>query len=463
MMVEVWKRTAGLTALLALAGRLAVAQVYYIDLSGQALAVPDRTFYIREVLDGRSSRAGVGTVLRGMGNLKQRAELKPSVPAALQALLTAQLPARPTDQPVLAVVRAVLVQEKVSLASELASDDLALDFYLLDAAGQAHFVLSTSETVESRGLETTARHPRQLAQALQACLLPLTQADWGRAAAQPGVAPAQLLAAPAAPLPAYPVLADTAHPAGYYRTFLDFRRNAPVTAPALLVEAVPNPRQGWGGTYEYQPYLQLPGGGRGETLRGAWGFSDGRQLYIWHRRGYRLLVRQPGGDFNFVSGGEADPGAVSTGALLGGALGAGIAAASTSGQPTDYTLHLLSGRVTALAGDAGFQADTVQLYIYSRRSSRTATPQPVYLNGAPVGQLGENQLVVVPYTDKLREVRLRLGTAPELVLQPDFQGPVYVKVRRKPEETPSQPPLEVVTAKTGAFDLRLLRPAPGTD
>ncbi|MFD1874727.1 hypothetical protein [Hymenobacter bucti] len=432
---------------------------YVIDLGEQALAVPTRTFYIKQVLDGRTSRAGIGTVRRGMGNVAQRAELKPTVATALQALLAQQLPARPTDQPVLALVRALHVQEDITFSNEQASDAVALDFYLLDDLGNAHFALATSETVRSKGLETTARHPRQLAQALQACLTQLAGANWASVAAQPGHPVAELLGARPAAGPAYPILTDSLRPAGFYRTFLDFRNNSPVTSPALLVVPERVLGKGWADVSTYTPYLQEPDGARGAPLRGAWGFSDGRQVYIYHHKRYWQLARQ-GSSFGFVGPGAADPGAMSTAGALGGLAGAAIAAASTSGRPTDYTLDLLTGRVSTLADDERPAVpDTVLLHVYCRKSSLGPKPEPVYLNGALVGQLAENQTFTIAYTDHVKEVRLRLGSrmGRELVLQPDFLAPVYVRAGRYPDDE-TKAPLEVVPAKVGVFDLRFIKP-----
>ncbi|MGI4737639.1 MAG: hypothetical protein ACRYG7_20925 [Janthinobacterium lividum] len=255
------------------------------------------------------------------------------------------------------------------------------------------------------------------------------------------------------------MLTDSLRPAGYYRTFLDFRNNSPVVSPALVVVSERVFGKGWGGISTYTPYLQQPDGTRGEQLRGAWGFSDGQQVYLYHHKRYWQLARQ-GASFGFVGPSAADPGAVSTAGLLGGLAGGAIAAASTSGRPTDYTLDLLTGRVSTLPDEERPAApDTVLLHIYCRKSSLGPKPEPVYLNNALVGQITENQTFAIPYTDHLSEVRLRLGTRTghELVFQPDFLAPMYVKVSRYPDDE-TKPPLEVVPAKVGTFDLRFIKP-----
>lgn len=439
------------------------AQSYEVDLSGQSLVVPGRTFYIKQVLDERRVRAGIGTVRRGMGNVPQRADLKPTVTLALQTLLAQQLPAQPTNRPVLALVRALRVQEDITFTTEQATDEVAIDFYLLDDQGTAHFALATKATVQSKGLETTGRHPRQLAQALQTCLTQLTRVDWAVVATQPGQPVAGLQGLRPANRLAYPILTDSARPAGFYRTFLDFRNNSPVTSPALVVAPERVFGKGWVGISTYTPYLQEPNGKRGAQLQGAWGFSDGRQVYIFHQKRYWQLTRQ-GDIYAFVGPSVADPGAISTGAILGGLAGGAIAAASTSGQPTNYTLSLLTGRVSTLAGDDYVTTpDTVLLHIYCRKSSIGTTREPVYLNEKAVGEISENQLLIIPYAEHIGALHLRLGTRKdrELVFQPDFLTPVYVKVARYPDDD-TQPPLEVVSAKVGTFDLRTIKPLPAS-
>jgi hypothetical protein len=465
-----WRLLGLLLLAVALPGAPACAQPrqvapYIIDLSTQTLAVPGRTFHIRQVLDGRATRGGIGTVRRGLANVPQRADLRPTVAEALQALFDQQLPARPTDQPVLALVRALHVQEDLTFTTEQATDVAALDFYLLDAQGNAHLALATRDTVRSRGLETTARHPRQLAQALQAGLAQLAGTNWGTVAAQPGRPVAELVAARPAASPTYPALIDSVRPAGYYRTFLDFRNNSPVAGQLVVVpERVFG--KGWAGISTYTPYLQAPDGARGAPLRGAWGFSDGRQVYIFFHKRYWLLARQ-GNGFGFVGPGAADPGAASTaavvggvvGGLAGGVVGGAMAANSTSGRPIDYTLDLLTGTITTLTDDERTAPpDTVQLHLYCRKSSLGTKPEPVYLNGTLVGQLAENQTLTIPYTDHISEVRLRLGTRKdrELVLRPDFLNPVYIKVSRYPDDD-TLPALEVVSAKVGTADLQAVQ------
>ena len=182
-------------------------------------------------------------------------------------------------------------------------------------------------------------------------------------------------------------------------------------------------------------------------------------MYIFHHKRYCQLARQ-GDTFGFVGLSAADAGAVSTAAVLGGWAGAALASASTSGRPTDYTLSLLTGRVSTLAEDDYVTTpDTVHLHIYCRKSSLGPKPEPVYLNEQLIGELFDNQALGIDYTEHVGEVHLRLGSRKdrELVFQPGFLAPMYMKMVRSPDGE-TRPPLERVSAKVGTFDLRRIKP-----
>lgn len=452
-------RTLSLFALLLVAGQQALAQkIYYIDLSNQPLAVSGRTFFIKQVADGRPNRVGgIGSVLRGMVNAPHPADLRPSPALAVQAVCDAQLLARPTDRPVLAVVRALFVQENLTFTTEEARDDVGMDFYLLDTAGQAHFALSTTATVTSSGLETTGRHGRQLVQALQTCLTRLVTADWDRVAASPALSVAEAVAGQTGAAGAtFPILAVAERKAGFYRTFQDFRDNTPIQTPALVVSTQPNSQRGWRGSESYVPFLQRPDGSAGEALRGVWGFSDGKQLFIYHRNGYYLLVPQ-GDNFRFVGPSAPDPQAMTTGAILGGVAGGLIAASSTSNKPVDYSLDLRTGRIDPLkhATATPLPAERpTHVFVYRPRAAKGPVARVRLGAGQPVRELAAGDyLELQPLPGQPLQISLVPDTGPEtsLAVIPTSETATYLECR--PAETE---PLRQVESTSGAAALSKL-------
>jgi hypothetical protein len=433
------------------------AQVYYLDLSKATLALPNRAVYVEQVLDARPRRGSIGTVHRGLGNIRQPADLQPSVQQALTAWVQAQLPARPTDHAIVLVLRQLQLNETIGAFSEKASIDVSVDVYARLADGY-HYVLNAAELVENKGMETTAQHPGNLALALQQCLAQCHTIDWAKLPPQPArtLAELQLLGRPAAVALPYPALVDSLRPKGYYPTFLAFRNNQPVAEPALSITTKPRTAKGWEGTLEVEPALATAGGAP-TALRNAWGFSDGQQVYIWHNRRYLPLTRA-GNSFRFVGFTGPDQGAVGTASALGGAVGGAIAAASTTGKLGDFTLDMVTGVVSQFAEAGGpAPADTALVYVY-RRASSTPGPVQVLLNGKVVAELEAWQSVAIPYTDKVHEVSLCLQTAPGrcTAFIPTFGTASYVEIARTITD-PAKPPLERVPVKKGVFDLRVLQ------
>jgi hypothetical protein len=72
--------------------------------------------------------------------------------------------------------------------------------------------------------------------------------------------------------------------------------------------------------------------------------------------------------------------------------------------------------------------------------------------------LSDNQLLTIPWTDKLHEPRLYLAGAGGLCLGflPEFGKTNYVRISRTPAD-PAKPALEQVMAKGGDFEIRQLK------
>jgi hypothetical protein len=432
------------------------AQIQYLSLNEQTLELPARTFYIGQVLDGRIDRAGVGQreekSLLGFLEYTEGLDLSPNLVVGLTRFLRAQLPARPTDQSVLLLLRELRVAE-YSSSGATAPVGMAfgqgslgggppivtrharatIDLYLRTPAGY-HFIKTTTDTLRPLGVYAGPSHAHNIARVLQRCLAQYSAADLLAAQQRP----AQPLAAlarighPAQPWELnYPILSPTAHLGpGYYPSFLAFRNNEPVAAPGLRVSVSTYVNLSGDSVRAVIPKLMLDGKER--ALPDCWGFADGERAYIRHRGQYVALVRQ-GSDFVFRA------------TLKGSAL-----------KPAVHTLDLVAGRTTLFA-DAGRPAprtDTARIYVYGPAGSGPG--QPVFLNGAPVGTLAENQVLKLAWTDPVHEPRLRLGAVgPELAFMPTFRLPIYVRPARKP--APGQPPLELVPPKVGEFDLKQIR------
>jgi hypothetical protein len=432
--------------------RVSQAQIQYLSLDRQTLAVPNRSFYIEQVLDGRTDRAGIGRLppQQGFGGAARPTDLAPSLPVALTQYLLAQLPGRPTDKPALLLVRDLRLAEARygtgTGVQTIRQASTTLDLYLHATDGY-HLVQTATNTVRpSPMLPIVYSHERNLAKVLENCLTQLAAADWSAAQSHPAQSLEELTQIGRTDVVAYPVLTGPVPAPGYFPTFLTFRNNQSVAEATLHVKTTPRTSKGWEDLPEITPLITHAG--NEQELPSVWGFSDGQQLYIRHMGRYTPLART-GDSFTFK--GLPDIGGADTreGSLL--------ATISASRQPVPYTLDMVSGRASQFA-DAGrptASADTARIYLY--RPAGNAPTQPVFLNDQPVGELTAGHVLVLRWTDPAHEPQLRLGTepGPPLAFMPNFRQPVYVRPVRTPH--PGQPGLEIVETKFGEFDLKVIR------
>ena len=440
-----------LVALLLAWAAPAQAQVVHLSLAKQTITLPTRSFYIEQVLDGRTDRAGIGRVQAGkpFSMADHPADLYPDLVQGLTGFLQSQLPARPTDHPALLLVRDLRIVETEQPTNPTTGGGggvmrrakATLDLYLHAADGY-HFVQTATETVSPTGLlmlGVTPSHERNISKVLERCLENFTAVDWQAAQRRPVQSAADLAKTGHLALgteAAYPILSATLGPEpGYFPSFLAFRNNQLVAAPTLRVRTTLRKATGWENLPEPTPLLVTDG--QEHPLPENWGFSDGNRLYIRYQGHYTELVRQSS-HFEFMGPPE------------------GSTWFSTP-PPVRYILDLVAGRATLFA-DAGRPAtlvDTARIYVY--RTLGAGPAAPVFLNDQAVGELAENQVLMLTWTDPAHEPRLRLGITalPELAFLPNFQQPVYVRGVRKPE--PGKPLLEVVPTRVGEFDLKVIK------
>ncbi|QNE38463.1 hypothetical protein F1C16_02260 [Hymenobacter sp. NBH84] len=432
-----------------------------MDLNGHTLTLPERTTYIAKVIDARPQQASIGWVQRGLANARTTAALRNGVEADLTTFLQ-QLPQRPTDRLLLLRIRQLAISEHTGAFSEKAFAEVALE-YLLRLDDGYHLVLSTAETIESSGVEVTAHHANNITQAFQQSLNQLAIVQWDAVAASPALTleqiqrPQELEVGEAE---TYPVLTATAPKAGIYPDFLAFRNNMPDTTTVYVVERKPRTGANWKGTTEILPYTVNIKTGQRTALRNVWGFSDGQHLYVLHNSRFFPLERE-GAGFGFTGFSPADAGAVNTAALAGGLIGAGIAAAATSGKPMHFKVNMRTGRIMndfptpSAAGRV--PSDTTQLIIY-RRAGGDKTPVTVSINDQPVGSLSGAAYLVVPWSTKQHEAHVCVSGGADycLTVLPTNAAPVYLECSRQPTD-PTLPPLTTVTNKVGEFNVKGIR------
>ena len=431
----------GCTAVATPRAQAQAAPIYYLDLSQQTLALPDRAVQVEQVVDGRVGQPAIGLVYRGLQNRQAPVLFQRGLETELTAWLRQQLPARPTDHAVVLCVRQLLVGEVLNGLSERASADLTADVYARLPDGY-HFVRSVASHTSTRALETTLYHAPHVATLLQQCLAQLAEVDWNQAARRPARTLAQLAADKPLAV-ARPAIVRAASPRrGVYFSFAQFLANRPdtVTELRLITHRTLNP--GWEGTTLCEASLRNADGR--VPKREVWGVSDGRQAYVRQRGNYRPL--NPQADFfTFVGAAPRDVAAMNRRAenyALWGPVGAAMTnnRNDTTGKPTVYALNMYTGETTLYPPPGQIpRPDTAFIYVY-RPLGGASAPCRLLLNDHEVAQLrpGEYQELAWPHFAHV--VRLAVGTAggAALLLVPNAAAANYIKLGDDPVATPWQ-------------------------
>ncbi|OON68760.1 hypothetical protein [Hymenobacter sp. CRA2] len=429
---------------------------HQVDLASQSLAQPFQAGRITEVLDARPDRTSIGWVQVGIANERVPADIKGGVGPALQRL--AQTPAGTDATPYALRVHQLVIGEATGAASEAASAELVVDLLRLQGNGQYEVLWRAAEAVETRGMEVTGKHGANISVLLQKCL---AQFEAAGPAKLPAVATltAEQAAAPLAklgPLTPFPLQTEKVRRPGVYHSLDDFRRNVPNDQKLVAVSKTPRTSPNWAGTSEVELYYVDDKGAR-TPVRNVWGFSDGQDSYILHQRRYYLLMPTDEG-FMFEAPSAADPGAVGTGAVVGGLIGAGIAAAATSGYRQEHRLNLLTGRVTAVPlkqTEPAFGNDDRESAVVVYRRKPSPSVVDVYAGKNVVGGLdGATGSITIPWTDRRNALKLcgRVGSAAEACVDALPRPGETLYYEWIEEGTSAQ--LKAVPAKEGAFEQR---------
>jgi hypothetical protein len=442
-----------LLSLLLLAASLgARAQDYYLNLGRQRLEVPGRTIAVEQVLDGRYNDAPIGYAYRGLSNNRPLAvAFRQGLGPELTAYIQRQLPARPTDRPLVLCVRQLSLNEEHTIGIEGATAYISLDAYLHLPDGY-HFVQSIASHADARATEVTKLHAVHLARMLNYCLGQLSQADWAAARAQPARTLAQLptdvpKALPSrTPLAQQPAILRERPRRGVYRSFAQFLANRPDSRYVLRLDTVqPTLRtylawQQWQRVPWVRP-LVFDSLGRWSEPTAIWGFSDGQCLFVRHDNHFFPLLRQ-GSFFTTVGNAPLDKKAQQLQAA------ARAQAAYSSTQPvlppsvTDvpvcYAVDMQSGGLYPYPGlRAPTRPDTAYVYVY--RPARALGPPrvQVWLNGKQAGTLrpGEYLELTWPYYATLFSLCLTDGSTSSACqhLMPDVAQPNFLRVSFSPE------------------------------
>ncbi|WP_151089119.1 hypothetical protein [Hymenobacter baengnokdamensis] len=446
------------------------AQVYYLNLHGQHLELPERKIAIEQVVDGREGHPAIGIVYHGLGNKAVAVLFRHSLEEDLTAFVQTQLPARPTDQRVLLCVRQLRVSEEIGSFSEKKSADLALDVYIHLPDGY-HFTQSTGAHTSDKAFDGTHSHPANLALLLTKCLRQFTTADWSAATSRPALTLAQVptdlpaaLAGGGRRGPAPPILREPLRRGIYYQ-FEQFLANRPDTSLAFTLDTLrlyfrsPLAAAKWLGVARVRPLVTAAGTRHPSVPTGMWGFCDGKQLFVQYNKQFFPLMRQ-GSYFTFVGEAPADVNyaraRANAQARAQFTVVAPVGVDDHTAEPMAYALDMRTGELAPYPGlRAPTRYDTAYVYVY-RPVSKATAPVMVLINGREAGRIQPGEYLEIPWTQYAKPLRLCLDGlpmhAPCQYLVPNTARQSYLKVD---SQSPG-PAWQWMTSTQGEADLNEL-------
>lgn len=453
----------------------AQSTAYRFDLSAEKLDVPTGPWRVARVLDLRPDRSQLGSVHRGLENQLAPANFTQPLAAEVQQFLSAKLPAAPGARPVVLRVFALSVAEDLRATSEHGEAELVADFLEPLPDSTFRVLLPVGELVRRGGLDVTKFHPANIAQALQQALRQLAALPAAPAQAEILSRADALAGRGGAGSQRFAVQAANPPRRGFYRSFQEFRDNAP-TEPnqPFLVKHIAHTGKRWAGTDEIQiDYLFLDAAhpARAVPTGDLWGLSDGKELFIAYRnRFYQLQASADGRTYTFMGPPVFNPqvaNARAAAAVAGGLIGAAIAGAALGPDVMAlHELHLASGRVvpaeqTGQTDADGFTRapDTARVYVYRRGTPGDGPAIRLRAGSQNPEELAARQWQLVKWTDRRHDLHLcaeadrQPPACQEFV--PDFSQPSYYECVVPADG--GAPKLLPVPAKEGAFELKRLR------
>lgn len=446
---------------------LTTAQVHHLDLQTQTLNIPYSPFQVMRVVDARADRSRLGAVYLGLDNHLASANFAQPLEAELLALLQ-RTPPGSTARPVVLRIHTLAIGETIRATSETGVAELIADILVEHEPGAYHLLMSVGEMVEARGVEVTRQHPQNVARTLQSALTQLAALPADARGTGPALTWAEVEAGRGGVLAQrYPVQTEPLRK-GVYRSFAEFRANAPTGGEGQPFNLAPVKRKGGLPAFEAS-YLYLSPKLPARLVRGVWGLSDGRTAYIFHQGAYYSLQSDStNATYTFTAPASADPHDVTMGAVMGGLAGMALAGAISGGEPLPCEVHLATGRVTAAprrpapaSAGTNVAPDSATVYLYRRPDAHADQVLTLTVAGKPFGTLAPGQCRVVRWADRRQELSLcARGPAGEAEacqrFVPDFSAPTFLQCSL-PTALDAEPLLQPVPAKEGQFYVKLFR------
>lgn len=311
------KKTFLIATFLIFSCQLSFGQNHFFTLSHQKINLTNRSYNITKVVDERSNKSNIGWTQKGMANVKVNANFSNPVEKEVLNFLRNNLK---SDGPnIQLIIRTLKISEKTGAFSEKGFCELSVDF-LLERDSSVYRVLQSSYKAETKGTDVTKKHPNNMATAFQLCFEQLESVDLTDTnnflAISTDREENQIPDSVKYDFPIFKQEIQT----GLYASYDELKNNSPTNAEDFIIGKKERTKEPWVGTFEIIPRFEETS----KKVKKVWAIAYEGQVYVYHQKEFFPLTIEDY-EIHFYGYGIPSNQSVSTGAFIGGLIGAGIA------------------------------------------------------------------------------------------------------------------------------------------
>ena len=331
-------------------GYSSLAQTQFFTLKEEQIDLSDIPFHVTKVHDKREDKTTIGWTQKGMANIKVNANFSDPLEQELLSFLNANL--NPGDINIQLLIRSLSISEKTGFSKETGFCELSIDFFL-EKEAQLYRVLQTDLTSEITGADVTKKQAANIANAFKMSFDKLEALDLSNTENFLPIS-SDLWTVTVSDSSRYdfPIFVEEIK-TGIYHDYAALKNNSPSNMEDFYLEKKERTGDPWKGTFQITPKFH----GSGQKVKKVWAIAIDGQVYVYHQREFFPLIIE---DYKLYFHGYAIPSghSVSTGAMIGGLIGAGISSGIESSnakkQKVKYDLDPNTGEIreTTLESEA---------------------------------------------------------------------------------------------------------------
>jgi hypothetical protein len=267
-----------------LSGLSLFADDYLISLKGLHIKSSITGYYVDRVINATGESSCIGSVQTGAFNKLEPAFMKPSIEAEIEKCLKTSFPESASLKPLILRINHVNIYEITGSAKEISCVDLSVSFITMDGTGYVEQFLA-GDSYERSGLDVTGFHAENIVESFGNCFDDFFKMVQSGHTGFRRISEGELHQNPLGHPEQFAILRQNHIPRGLFKSFYSFRDCQPDTVTQFKVK-YHVPRKD---TTRVRASLELTDN---TMAKKYYGFSDGKDIFIWAGSGYARAKRE---------------------------------------------------------------------------------------------------------------------------------------------------------------------------